>query len=34
MKIYWSPLAFERLEDIYKFNSEDDISAAQKLAET
>lgn len=33
MKIFWSPVAVERLEDIYKYIAKDNISAAQKLAE-
>ena len=33
MKIYWSPLAIERLGDIYNFISKENISAAQKLTE-
>ena len=31
MKIYWSPLAVNRLEEIFEFISKDDISAAKKL---
>jgi addiction module RelE/StbE family toxin len=33
MKIYWSPLAVERLEEIYKYISNDNVSAAQNLIE-
>ncbi len=28
-KIFWSPLAYERLEEIFEFISEDNVSAAQ-----
>lgn len=31
MKILWSPLAVERLEDIYEYISKENISAAQKM---
>lgn len=31
MKIVWSPLAVERLEEIYNYISSDNISAAQKM---
>ena len=31
MKITWSPLSFERLEDIYEFIANEDSSAANKL---
>jgi plasmid stabilization system protein ParE len=31
MKIFWSPLAVERLEDIYNYIAEDNIPAAQKM---
>lgn len=31
MKIVWSPLAVERLEEIYNYISTDNISAAQKM---
>jgi addiction module RelE/StbE family toxin len=31
MKISWSPLAVERLEDIYEYIATDNNSAAQKL---
>lgn len=33
MKIFWSPLATERLENIYNYISVDNKSAAQKVAE-
>ena len=33
MKIYWSPLAVERLEDIYDYIAQDNISAASNLVE-
>ena len=33
MKISWSPLAVERLEDIFEYISKDNLSAAQKLVE-
>ena len=33
MKIYWSPVAIERLEEIYEYISNDNISAAQNLIE-
>ena len=33
MKIYWSPLAVERLEEIYDYISNDSVSAAQNLIE-
>jgi addiction module RelE/StbE family toxin len=33
MKIYWSPLAVERLEEIYGYISNDNVSAAQNLIE-
>lgn len=33
MKIYCSPLAVERLEDIYEYISTDNISIAQNLVE-
>jgi plasmid stabilization system protein ParE len=32
MKIVWSPLAVERLEDIYEYISKDDNLAAQNMA--
>ncbi|MBV6420432.1 MAG: hypothetical protein DAHOPDDO_01674 [Ignavibacteriaceae bacterium] len=32
MKIFWSPLAAERLENIYNYISVDNKSAAQKVA--
>ena len=32
MKIFWSPLATERLENIYNYISVDNKSAAQKVA--
>ena len=31
MKIIWSPLSIERLEDIYDHIAQDNISAAQNL---
>ena len=31
MKIFWSPLAVERLEDIYEYISKENVSAAQKI---
>jgi toxin ParE1/3/4 len=31
VKIFWSPLAVERLEDIYNYIAEDNVSAAQKM---
>ena len=31
MKILWSPLAYERLEEIFEYISEDNVSAAQKM---
>lgn len=31
MKVIWSPLSFERLEDIYEFIAKEDSSAANKL---
>ena len=31
MKIVWSPLVVERLEEIYNYISSDNISAAQKM---
>lgn len=31
MNIVWSPLALERLEEIYNYISADNISAAQKM---
>ena len=31
MKIFWSPLAVERLEDIYEYISKENVSAAQKM---
>lgn len=31
MKIFWSPIAVERLEDIYEYIAKDNISAAQNL---
>lgn len=31
MKIIWSPLAAERLEKVYDFIAQDNISAAQKM---
>lgn len=33
MKIFWTPLAVERLEEIYEFIVKDNISAAQNLIE-
>ncbi len=33
MKIYWSPLAVERFEEIYEYISNDNVSAAQNLIE-
>lgn len=33
MKIFWSPLAVERLEDIFEYLSKDNRAAAQKLVE-
>ncbi|MBK7107393.1 MAG: type II toxin-antitoxin system RelE/ParE family toxin [Ignavibacteriae bacterium] len=33
MKIFWSPLAVERLESIYDFIAKENISAAQNLME-
>lgn len=33
MKIFWSPLAFERLQEIFNYISREDISAARKLIE-
>ena len=33
MKIYWSPLAVERLEEIYDYISNESVSSAQKLIE-
>lgn len=33
MKIFWSPLAVKRLEDIYEYISKDDITTASKMAE-
>lgn len=34
MKIIWSPLAVERLENIYDFISGDNITAANKMVES
>jgi len=34
MKIIWSPLAVERLEDIYDYIAQDNISAASNLVES
>ncbi len=31
MKIFWSPLAVERLENIFEYISKDDSNAAQKM---
>lgn len=31
MKIFWSPLAVERLEDIFEYIAKDDSSAASKM---
>ena len=31
MKIFWSPLAVERLEDIFEYIAKDDNSAASKM---
>ena len=31
MKIFWSPLAGERLDKVYEFIAQDNISAAQKM---
>lgn len=33
MKIFWSPLAVERLENIFEYISKDDSTAAQKMVE-
>jgi len=33
MKIFWSPLAVERLEDVYEYIAFDNKLAAQKLVE-
>jgi len=33
MKIYWSSLAVERLEEIYEYIAKDNIDAAQNLIE-
>ncbi|MFA7421925.1 MAG: type II toxin-antitoxin system RelE/ParE family toxin [Melioribacteraceae bacterium] len=33
MKIFWSPLALERLENIFEYISKDDSIAAQKMIE-
>ena len=33
MKIFWSPLAVERLENIFEYVSKDDRIAAQKMIE-
>ncbi|MHB9041498.1 MAG: type II toxin-antitoxin system RelE/ParE family toxin [Melioribacteraceae bacterium] len=33
MKIFWSPLAVERLENIFEYISKDDSNAAQKMIE-
>ena len=33
MKIIWSPLAGERLDKIYEFISQDNISGAQKMVD-
>jgi len=33
LKILWSPLAVERLENIFEYISKDDISAAHKMVE-
>jgi plasmid stabilization system protein ParE len=33
VKIFWSPLAAERLEDIYEFISIDNTTAAKKVVE-
>ena len=33
MKIFWSPLAVERLENIFEYISNDDSIAAQKMIE-
>lgn len=33
MKIFWSPLAVERLENIFEYISKDDSIAAQKMIE-
>lgn len=33
MKIYWSPLAVERLEEIYDYIAQDNVTAAQNLIE-
>ena len=33
MKIYWSPLAIERLEEIYDYIAHDNVTAAQNLIE-
>jgi plasmid stabilization system protein ParE len=33
VKIFWSPLAVERLENIFEYISKDDIIAAQKMIE-
>ncbi len=31
MKIFWSPLAVERLEDIFEYIAQDDSTAASKM---
>ncbi|MCK9209957.1 MAG: type II toxin-antitoxin system RelE/ParE family toxin [Ignavibacteriaceae bacterium] len=33
MKIFWSPLAVERLEDIFEYISKDNRAVAQKLVD-
>jgi toxin ParE1/3/4 len=33
MKIFWSPLAVKRLEEIYEYIAEDNISSAQDLVD-
>lgn len=33
MKIFWTPLAFERLEEIFEYISRDDLKEAQKMVE-
>jgi len=33
VKIFWSPLAVERLENIFEYISKDDSTAAQKMVE-
>lgn len=33
VKIFWSPLAVKRLEDIFEYISKDNVTAAQKLVD-